>query len=434
MAEREVTGRFCPERLLVGSILWSYEDVDPLRKVEDIVRPADFTDGRCRQAFETLTSLPKSLRGGNRRVAFAQTIRNGLQPGDVSWETWMLGLDLPEAVPALARSHARAVRDASILRAARTACAEAAKQEVNLAVPGQLGDSLAHIEDGIHELTVRSAESYLAAKNPADGIVHEIISRGGKTAIEFGLADLDELISRIEPTDMLVIAARPSVGKTALALQVALNVALHRRPVLVFSLEMGSVALAHRWMANLSDVPLGRIRRGQLIQDDKARLEEAQEALAGMPLDVFEADAPTAEAVRAAVEKARTRRNPALVVVDYLQLLSAPGARDRVSEVSHVSRELKRLARDLGVPVLALSQLSRSARDGERPNLSHLRDSGAIEQDADAVIMLWVNEEPNVMHLAVEKNRNGPTGTCRLRFRPDVQRVESMPFSEEIVL
>jgi replicative DNA helicase len=263
---------------------------------------------------------------------------------------------------------------------------------------------------------------------------------GAISGLPTGFVDLDEMLSGLQAGDLVVLGARPSVGKSALALDVVRNVAFGLgRPVLLFSLEMSREQLADRFLAAEAKVPLEHLRKGRLDQAEWSRISSAISRIGSAPLHVDHKRDLTIAEIRAKARRLRARLGDlALVVVDYLQLMhSDAGTRpeNRQIEVAAISRGLKVLAGELGVPVLALSSLSRGleARADKRPNLSDLRESGALEADADVVCFLYRDELYNrdspdrgVAEVIVAKQRNGPTGAVKLAFLEHVAHFGSI--------
>lgn len=257
-----------------------------------------------------------------------------------------------------------------------------------------------------------------------------------------GYQDLDELLAGMQPGQMLVVAARPGMGKSALITNIAHNVAIGHTPVAIFSLEMSTAELAMRLVSRASSVPLSRMRRHaeDLDEADWTQMQAAAAQLSALPLYVDDRPPYTSTSIRARARRAVRTRGVGLVVVDYLQLLEAPGENRQV-QVAEISRSLKLMARELEVPVLVAAQLSRAneARQDKRPVLSDLRDSGAIEQDADVVIFPYRPDyyepgESDTAEIIVAKQRNGAIGTVRLQwlaatieFAERRRRAEGMP-------
>ena len=271
----------------------------------------------------------------------------------------------------------------------------------------------------------------------------ETLHRSGKkiTGVPSGFVDLDEMTSGFQKSELVIVAARPSMGKTALCLNVATHAALEGVGVALFSLEMSRDALVQRMLCAEARVDSQLVRRGMLRDHDFTKLARAAGILQGCPIWIDDSPAQTLLEVRSKARRLKAENDLGMVVVDYLQLMRSPEYADnRVQEISDISRSLKALARELEVPVVALSQLSRASeqRGGERkPILSDLRDSGAIEQDADVVIFIhrpemYQREDSDgrslegVAEIIVAKHRNGPTGRLDLHFEKSITRFDNL--------
>ena len=260
------------------------------------------------------------------------------------------------------------------------------------------------------------------------------------TGVPTGFYDLDRMTSGFQAGDMVVLAARPSMGKTALAVNIAEHVALNEGlPVAIFSMEMGASQLAIRVVGSIGRIDQQRLRTGKLKDDEWPRLAEAVEKLRTVSLHIDESPGLMPSVLRANARRlARQCGKLGLIVVDYLQLMSgSKGGSDenRATELGEISRGLKMLAKELQCPVIALSQLNRSVetRTDKRPMMSDLRESGAIEQDADVIMFIYRDDyynkeskEPGVAEIIIAKQRNGPTGTVKLTFLKNLTRFESM--------
>jgi replicative DNA helicase len=257
------------------------------------------------------------------------------------------------------------------------------------------------------------------------------------TGIATGYGDLDSKTSGFQPGDLVVVAGRPSMGKTALALNICENVALNvGLPVAVFSMEMGATQLAMRMIGSVGKLDQHKIRTGRLHNDDWERLSSALGRLNDAPIHIDESPALNALELRARARRLhRTCGGLGLIVVDYLQLMQAvTQGENRATEISEVSRSLKALAKELQVPVVALSQLNRGLeqRPNKRPIMSDLRESGAIEQDADLILFIYRDEVYNAdstdkgtAEIIIAKQRNGPIGMVRLTFLGEYTRFEN---------
>lgn len=261
-----------------------------------------------------------------------------------------------------------------------------------------------------------------------DRIEHLYQHKGGTTGVPSGFPDLDRMTSGFQKSDLIIVAARPSVGKTAFALNIAQNVGVRGKEVVaIFSLEMGAVQLVQRMICAEANVDAGRLRTGFLENDDWEKLTMAIGTLSEAQIYIDDTPALTVADIRAKCRRLNQEKGLGMVVIDYLQLISgrAKQGENRQQEVSEISRTLKQIARELQVPVIALSQLSRGVeqRQDKRPMLSDLRESGSIEQDADIVAFLYRDdyydketEKKNIIEIIIAKQRNGPTGTVELVF------------------
>ena len=265
------------------------------------------------------------------------------------------------------------------------------------------------------------------------------------TGVPTGFADLDRMTSGLQAGDLVVLAARPSMGKTSFAVNIAEHVALNEGlPVAIFSMEMGAAQLAVRIVGSIGRVNQGNLRTGKLTDEEWPRLTEAIERLRTVSLHIDETPGLTPTELRANARRlARQCGKLGLIVVDYLQLMSGSGSSgsdNRATELGEISRGLKMLAKELQCPVIALSQLNRSVeqRTDKRPMMSDLRESGAIEQDADIIMFIYRDDyynkdsnEPNVAEVIIGKQRNGPTGTVKLYFQKSQTRFENLAIGND---
>jgi replicative DNA helicase len=272
------------------------------------------------------------------------------------------------------------------------------------------------------------------------GTIDVLFDRGQRvTGVETGFVDLDNLTSGLQPGELIIIASRPSLGKTALALNIAAHAATKGNVVGVFSLEMSKEALLIRLLCSEARIDSHKLRTGFSSREDWAKMTQALGRLAEAPLFVDDSAAPSIMQIRAKARRLKAEKGLNLLIVDYLQLVAGQGRfENRTQEVSFISRSLKSIAKELRVPVLALSQLSRAPeqRPGQRPQLSDLRESGTIEQDADVVVFIFrerrTAEEVETDRLGVEtkliigKQRNGPTGEVPVVFQRVYVRFENI--------
>lgn len=333
-------------------------------------------------------------------------------------------------VPSLAhvRTYAERIVDTARLRRVIGACAEIVEAAYGTDARNDVGAACDGFEAMLHAAVARedptSGPSALAQVLDATITELRLRSSGERVGVPTGFIDLDRMTGGLRPGQLIVLGARPSMGKSALGLDVALNVARTVGPVLFTSAEMGALELGTRVLAG-GGVASDRLLAGRLDDLDFSRLETRRAELSGVPLLIHDAAGTTLLGIRAGARRQAARGGLALIVVDYLQLIGAErrGTRREV-EVAEVSRGLKALARELHVPILAVAQLSRAVelRADKRPVLADLRESGQLEQDADLVLLLHrpaayqLDADPGAAELIVAKHRNGPTGVVRLTW------------------
>ena len=273
--------------------------------------------------------------------------------------------------------------------------------------------------------------------------IEELYNTGGDiTGLTTGFIDLDRMTSGLQPSDLVIVAGRPSMGKTSFAMNLIENAALASdRPLMVFSMEMPAEQLVIRMLSSLGRIDQGRVRTGKLEQDDWPKLASATEKLKGTQVFIDDTPALTPTELRSRVRKlVREQGDLGMIMVDYLQLMRVAGSNEgRTAEISEISRSLKAIAKEFKCPVVALSQLNRSLeqRPNKRPVNSDLRESGAIEQDADVIMFIYRDEVYNedspdkgVAEIIIGKQRNGPIGTCRLSFQGQFTRFENLARSD----
>ena len=344
------------------------------------------------------------------------------------------------------RRYAEIVRERSILRKLVSAADEIATNAFNTQ-----GKPVDKILDEAEQKIFNIGEEGSRMKQGfqgMDSLVVELLDRVTEmadnpndiTGVPTGFYDLDRMTSGFQAGDMIVLAARPSMGKTALAINIAEHVALNEGlPVAVFSMEMGASQLAVRIVGSIGRIDQTHLRTGKLTDEEWPRLTEAIERLRNISLHIDDTPGLTTSELRANARRlSRTCGQLGLIVVDYLQLMSVSSSmsdENRATAVGEISRGLKMLAKELKCPVIALSQLSRGveSRTDKRPMMSDLRESGAIEQDADVIMFIYRDDyynkdskEPGVAELIISKQRNGPTGTVKLAFLKPITKFESL--------
>ncbi|HET9294896.1 MAG TPA: replicative DNA helicase [Gemmatimonadales bacterium] len=356
--------------------------------------------------------------------------------------------ELVDVVPTAANLeyHARIVKDKAILRR----LIETSTSIITEAYDGRAtaSDLLDKAESRIFTISQeRGSEGFFRLKEMLWPTMERIeaLQRSGKsiTGVPSGFVDLDRLTSGFQASELVIVAARPSMGKTALCLNIATHAAVENFGVAIFSLEMSRDQLVQRLITAEGRVDSQRVRQGSLRDSDFTNLARAAGVLQSCPIWIDDTPSITLLEMRSKARRLKAENDIKMVVVDYLQLMRSPEyAENRVQEISDISRSLKALARELEVPVVALSQLSRASeqRGGERkPILSDLRDSGAIEQDADLVLFIHRPEyydrddeaKKGLAEIMLAKNRNGPTGDVHLRFNREYTRFDSFSQRDE---
>ena len=379
-------------------------------------------------------------------ISVINKLKKNKQIDDVGGAYFITGL--VESVPTTANieSYAKIVLEKFMLRELIRASHELSKDAYN--DQQDVGEILDAAEQTIFGIT---QDRLRGGFMPIDGILHETFQNldriasnpGSVTGVASGLIDLDEITSGFQKGDLVIIAGRPSMGKTALALSVMRNAAIDFKvPVGMFSLEMANHQLAQRLLCAEGRVDSHLVRTGKLPKNQWKNLSLAVGSLAEAEIYLDDTPAITVLELRAKARRLKAEKNLGLIIVDYLQLMQGPrNIESRQQEISKIYRSLKALAKELDVPVIALSQLSRAVeqRSDHRPQLSDLRESGAIEQDADVVIFLyrsWVysreEEDKGRAQAIVAKQRNGPIGTVDLSFIDRFARFESISAFEEM--
>src|SRR3954468_3025581 len=405
-------------------------------RVGDLITESDFYRFEHRLMFTAMATLINATKPADVITVFErlQTLGKGEESGGLVYLN-----ALAQSVPSAAniRRYAEIVRERAILRKLVSASDEIATTAFNTQ-----GRAVSEILDEAEGKIFRIGEEGSKSKQgfqSMDQLVVQLIDRVNElhengaeevTGVRTGFYDMDRMTAGLQPGDLIVLAARPSMGKTAFALNIAEHVAVNEGlPVAVFSMEMGAAQLALRMVGSLGRIDQSNLRTGKLRDDEWGRLSEAVERLGKVSLFIDESAALSPSELRArARRQARQCGQLGLIVVDYLQLMSGSGGggdENRATEIGEISRGLKSLAKELKCPVIALSQLNRSveSRTDKRPMMSDLRESGAIEQDADVIMFIYRDDyynketkEPGVAEIIIAKHRNGPTGTIKLAF------------------
>lgn len=416
------------EKALLGSIMLRPEAIND---VIDLARPEAFYAEKHRLIFTTMMELfsksdPIDMLSLSSRLKEKELIE---RVGGASYLSELVNM-VPSAANIL--HYAEIVQKKFMMRSLIFAANDI--NQLGYDEAEELGELLDKAEKKIFEVTnLLNTNTFVALSDE----LHEAFERlehlnknEGLRGVETGFLSLDNKLSGLQKSDLVILAARPSMGKTALALDIARQTAtLHKNPVLVFSLEMASQQLVDRMLAAESRVDSWKLRTGKVrAESEFAKLRDALDRLSSAPIFIDDQPGNTILKMRSVARRLKREKDLKLIIVDYLQLMLPSGrfknSDSMVQQVTEISRSLKILARELDTPVLALSQLSRAVEQrGGRPRLSDLRDSGSIEQDADVVMFIHRedkykedSDKPNIAEILIEKHRNGPTGKVQLYF------------------
>ncbi len=438
------------EQAVLGAMLI---DKEAIAKATEVLSADDF----YREAHRVIFSAMLELYNKNEAVdmvTVTEILKRDNKLEDIGGIAYITSLANVVLTAANVKYHAEIVAEKSVLRQLVRVSTEIAAMgyEAN----DDVGTLLDTAESRILEISNRKKKADFTPINDilmdsVQSIESLLQNKGGLTGIPAGFADLDKLTSGLHPSDFIILAARPSMGKTALALNIVQNVALraHKaiggepRGVAFFSLEMSKEQLVNRMLCAEAGIDSQRLRVGEMHDEDWTHLWDACDTMSRAKIYIDDTAGITAMEMRSRARRLKAEHGLDLIVVDYLQLMQGSGKRnnsgDRQQEVSEISRSLKALARELDVPVLALSQLSRSveSRQVKRPMLSDLRESGSLEQDADIVAFLYredyYNPETENKHteLIIAKHRNGPVDTVNLFFQKQFTKFVGFTKREE---
>lgn len=425
------------EQSVIGSMLM---DKSAIVTASEMIQSDDFYQHQYGVVFETMVELYNEGKPVD-LVTLQDRLKEKDVPPEISSLTFIK--DVIAAVPTSAniRSYASIVREKAILRRLIKVNEEIA----NTCYAGKekTEDILAETEKRIFDLLQnRNSGEFVPISQVAMNVLEKIEiaakSKSTVTGIPTGFTDLDYRTSGMQPSDFILIAARPSMGKTAFVLNVVHHVAVKKKlPCLIFSLEMSKEQLVNRMLSMESKVDSQTLRTGTLSDSDWDKVVDGIGVISQSTLMIDDTPGISITELRSKCRKMKLEHGLSLVIIDYLQLMSGNGKNgdNRQQEISEISRSLKALARELNAPVVALSQLSRACetRTDHRPMLSDLRESGAIEQDADVVMFLYRDdyynkdtERPNVAEVIIAKQRNGPIGTVELVWLPNYTKFANM--------
>jgi replicative DNA helicase len=448
MQEDNLPGRIPPhneeaERALLGALL-----VEPSRvpEVAESVQPGDFHNPRHNIVYETLVQLAERSAPID-FVSVGEALAAVGKFQQVGGRGFLAELSSCVTSAAHVKHHARIVAETASLRRLIQEATEIIAGAYSTRADGESVQKLLDLAE--HRIFQVAGGREQGGPEPLSSAIEETFRRidsathrTGLTGLPSGYYELDEMLCGFNSGELTVIAARPSMGKTALVLNIIDHAATHPPEwvdhppsILFFSLEMGQQSIVRRMLCSRARVDAHKLRTGRIPNEDYAELSRAAGELSTTNIFIDDSAGLSVMALRSRARRLKQKKGLDMVVVDYLQLMSHPKAESRQQEISNISRSLKELSRELEVPVIALSQLSRAveARDDKRPLLSDLRESGSIEQDADVVLLLFRpeyyirdNEElRGQAEVIIAKQRNGPTGDVKLSFFANTMRFEN---------
>lgn len=417
------------EQSVLGSLMI---DKNAIIQVADVLSSQDFYHPQNGKIYETILQLFEKHQPVDILSVTSSLKERGVLK-DVGGSTYLSKLIDNVPTSSHVGHYAKIVKEKKVLRDLIHASADITEKAFDMS--GDLEEKLDEIEQKIFAISQRSVPQKFSKINEELTKAYERIEkmhRGEKTlgGLGTGFPDLDNLLSGLRSSDLIVIGARPSLGKTSFVLDIARHIAVReKQPVGVFSLEMSKDQIIDRLIAAEAQVPLWHLRTGRLNDEtDFQLIQQALDSLSQAPLFIDDTASPNILQMRSMARRLQAEHGLSLLIVDYLQLVQPRTNSDNmVQQITEISRNLKGLARELNVPVIAVSQLSRAVdqRDRKVPRLSDLRESGSIEQDADIVLFLYradkekmnpTPEEQNTAEIIVAKHRNGPLGTVKLKF------------------
>ncbi|MDR1012303.1 MAG: replicative DNA helicase [Coxiellaceae bacterium] len=426
------------ERSVLGGLMLDNASWD---KISNLIGEQDFYRSNHRLIFRTIEDLGKRNQPFD-VITLAESLKMIGELENVGGEIYLFELAKNTPTAANIAAYAEIVRERSILRQLVEISGDIASSAFN-----PEGRETKEILDYAESKIFKIAEQRNYGQGPIE--INTLLARTTEridvlyhsddaiTGISTGFTDLDDMTSGLQQGDLIIVAGRPSMGKTALAMNMVEHAVIKsKKPVLVFSMEMPGESLAMRMISSLGHIDQHKIRTGRLHDEDWPRLTSAVSMLSEVPLYIDDTPSMSPAELRARTRRiTRLNKRIGLIVIDYLQLMHIPGFKEgRVAEITEISRNLKALAKEFNVPVLALSQLNRSLeqRNDKHPQMSDLRESGAIEQDADMIIFIYREEvykedspDKGMAEIIIAKQRNGPIGKIKLTFLGQYTRFEN---------
>ena len=431
------------EEAVLGALMI---EKDAYSLVSEILRPESFYEHRHQLIYSAITDLAVNQKPVDILTVKEQLSKRG-ELEEVGGPFYITQLSSKVASSAHIEYHARIIAQKSLARELITFTSNIQSKAFDETL--DVDDLMQEAEGKLFEISQQNMKKDYTQINPVIDEAYKLIQKAaartdGLSGLESGFTKLDKMTSGWQNSDLIIIAARPAMGKTAFVLSMAKNIAVDfRNPVALFSLEMSNVQLVNRLISNVCEISGHKILNGQLDNTEWERLDRKLRDLTGAPIYVDDTPGLSVFELRTKARRLVREKGVKLLMIDYLQLMNANGMKfgSRQEEVSTISRSLKGLAKELNIPVLALSQLSRNVEnreglEGKRPQLSDLRESGAIEQDADMVLFvhrpeyyhIFVDEKGNDLHgmaqIIIAKHRKGATGDVLLNFRGEFTRFQ----------
>lgn len=448
------------ERVVLGALMI---DKDAFTVVSEILRPDTFYEPRNQKVYNAIQTLNMAENPVDIMTVTEQLRRAG-ELENIGGAPYIVELSANVASSAHIEYHARILQQKYLARQLISFASMIETGAFDETV--DVDELMQKAEGSLFELSQRNMAQDYTQIDPILEQAHKILlkaanNKGGLTGVPTGYTKLDEITAGWQPSDLVIIAGRPAMGKTSFALSIAKNIAIdQRKPIAFFSLEMNNVQLINRLISNVCELPGSKILSGQLAPDEWERFDIGLPKMQGAPLYIDDTPGLSVFELRTKARRLKREHDIQLLMIDYLQLMNANGMRfnSRQEEVSTISRSLKGLAKELDIPILALSQLNRATEqregpEGKRPQLSDLRESGAIEQDADMVLFVHRPEYYHILQdkegndlrgraqIIIAKHRKGATGDVLLDFKgeftrfsnPDEYANAAMPVGREII-
>ncbi len=432
---------FLAEKAIIGSIIKKNETFD---KANQIIKPVDFYDSRTQRIYKSIvTMFEKDIKVDE--VSLLSQLRNENILQEVGGEEFITEITLSSFYTPNIDTYAKTVKEKALLRSLIGASEDI--MDLSYRQNEDVSSILSMAETKIFDISQNKLnEGLIKVGDTLDETVQVInelsLNDGNITGVTTGLETIDIKLSGLQPSQLILLAARPAMGKTALGLTMAWNAAKEGKSVAFFSLEMSTLQLNYRLLSMVSMIDLEQVMNGRIKDDEWELLFTATKQIAAKDLYVDETPGITLSEMRSKLKRLKAEVGVDLVVIDYLQLMQADGYQEnRQNEIASISRGLKTLSKELNCPILSLAQLSREAdkRADHKPILSDLRESGAIEQDADVVMLLYredyydEEDNPNIAKVIVAKHRNGATGILDLFFNKPCTTFRDLSYKEENV-